>query len=73
MKENPTPNEIENILAEIGEKLSDEKKLYLQRHFRQQLKYSFVHGIMSGPNGNFDKYYEQKYRTPIKPDDHFGI
>lgn len=73
MKENPTPNEIENILAKIGEKLSGEDRLYLQRHFRQQLKQAFVHGIMSGPNGNFDTYYEQKYATLIKPDDHFGI
>lgn len=68
-----TPNEIEVILNEIGEKLSDDKKEYLQRHFKQQLKQSFVHGIMSGPNGNFETYYEQKYGKPIKPDDHFGI
>lgn len=73
MKTNTTPNEIENVLTKIGEKLSDEDRLYLQRHFRQQLKHSFVHGIMSGPNGNFDIYYDQKYGTPIKPDDHFGI
>lgn len=73
MKENPTFNEIENILTKIGEKLSNEDRLYLQRHFRQQLKQAFVHGIMSGPNGNFDSYYEQKYTTPVKPDDHFGI
>jgi hypothetical protein len=53
--------------------LTDEQRWYLQKHFKQQLKQAFVHGIMSGPNGNFDKYYEQKYAEPIKPDDHFGI
>ena len=73
MSANKSPKKIEMILEEIGGVLSDEQKLYLQRHFKQQLKQAFVHGIMSGPNGNFETYYTQKYDEPIKPDDHFGI
>ena len=73
MNNTKSPKKIEMILQEIGGVLTDEQKLYLQRHFKQQLKQAFVHGIMSGPDGNFDKYYEQKYMEPIKPDDHFGI
>jgi hypothetical protein len=68
-----SPKKIELVLEEIGNVLTHEQKLCLQRHFKQQLKQAFVHGIMSGANGNFENYYEQKYDTLIKPDDHFGI
>lgn len=70
---NKSPKKIELILEEIGGILTDEQKLCLQKHFKQQLKQAFVHGIMSGANGNFETYYEQKYDINIKPDDHFGI
>ncbi len=73
MKNTTTPAEIEIILGRLGSKLPDEDKLYLLKHFKAQLKQSFVHGIMSGPEGNFDKYYEQKYGEDFKVDDHFGI
>ena len=68
-----SPKKIELVLEEIGGVLTHEQKLCLQRHFKLQLKQAFVHGIMSGANGNFETYYEQKYDTLIKPDDHFGI
>ena len=60
-----SPKKIEMILDEIGGMLTDEQRWYLQKHFKQQLKQAFVHGIMSGPNGNFDKYYEQKYALDL--------
>ena len=67
------PKKIDLILEEIDNVLTDEQRLCLQKHFKLQLKQAFVHGIMSGANGNFDTYYEQKYASHIKPDDHFGI
>ena len=65
--------EIGRILKQLSECLPDNDKLLLERHFRYQLKQSFVHGIMAGPDGNFDKYYKQKYDFFKKEDDHIGI
>jgi hypothetical protein len=73
MKNKSTVSEIERILQDTNTHLSDTDRVYLQRHFREQLKQAYVHGIIDGPNGNFNNYYEQKYGTPIKSDDHFGI
>jgi hypothetical protein len=73
MKNKSTVSEIERILYDAHTQLSDRDKIYLQRHFREQLKQAYVHGIIDGPDGNFNNYYEQKYGTPIKLDDHFGI
>ena len=71
--EERTSSELIKLLEKAGVTLSDTDRLYLQKHFRMQLKQAFVHGIMAGPDGNFDKFYEQKYSSPVKYDDHFGI
>lgn len=73
MKELHTSSELDRLLTNAGVVLSESDKQYLRKHFKHQLKQAFVHGIMSGPNGNFETYYEQKYGHPIKDDDHFGI
>lgn len=65
--------EIQRILDKLNICLSIEDQLCLERHFRNQIKQAFVHGIMSGPNSSFDNYYKQKYNFTKKEDDHFGI
>lgn len=65
--------EIQRILEKVSNCLTDSERLCMERHFKNQMKQSFVHGIMSGPDGNFEKYYEQKYNFFVKRDDHFGI
>ncbi len=73
MKQVSTSSELSRLLEKAETVLSESDKAYLQKHFKHQLKQAFVHGIMSGPDGNFETYYEQKYDRPIKQDDHFGI
>lgn len=73
MKEFTSSSELVKLLDKAGIVLSDSDRVYLQKHFKKQLKQAFVHGIMSGPDGNFERYYEQKYGPPVRYDDHLGI
>lgn len=77
MKATLTPDEMAEIWSAILTSISEEHGIKARRLIREMLRQAYVHGIIDGPNGNFNNYFEQKYGTKwrdfIKADDHIGI
>ncbi len=66
-----------NGLKSVVNKLSSDDKKLIKVLLIDALRQSFIQGIMAGPNGNFYKWFDQKYKdqfdTLFHDDDNIGI
>lgn len=69
--------ELEDRWNEVWSKTPNYDKTLVKRLITEMMRQSFVAGIMAGGNGNFYKWFDQRYKDSFDElfhdDDHFGI
>jgi hypothetical protein len=77
MKDQFTSDEMAEIHTAIWASTPEKYRVKARRLMREMLRQAYVHGIIDGPNGNFNTYFEQKYgdkwKAFLREDDHIGI
>jgi hypothetical protein len=77
MRANFTPDEMAEVWTAVWASTPEEYRVKARRLMREMLRQAYVHGIIDGPNGNFNNYFEQKYgekwKEFVREDDHIGI